>query len=123
MMKPLDLNELVYERDKDGNLLPVTVPVPRLNRTVSFIPLALGEFNELRTKTKTDQTSREEDARMIEDHFTVPKVKAEDLLKAGNFRLIPILIDTLFSYSGIEIGTGEVSEPKELSEDEVEKKK
>jgi len=103
-MAYLKKEDVFFERDSNGNLLPVETQLELLKDkpTVKITPLTKGELSEIVAKTKGDMTSDDTDLDIVIKHCIEPKFSEEDragLKEAGKAMTINAISIAIFSIS------------------------
>lgn len=123
-MALLDKEEMLFERDGKGEIIPKEVVVDRLpdKPTIKILPLTRGEIKAIRAGlSPTGETTEDQDAKILSSKLLEPKITYEELVKYGKQSYVDILVLTILKNSGLNIDIP----PKEsidVAENEIKKK-
>ena len=100
----LKKEDVFFERDNEGNLLPIDVVLETLpdKPTVKVTPLTKGELSEIVTKTQDGSANQDLDVDVIIKHCIQPKFSEEDretLKKTGKAVFTNAIALAIFSIS------------------------
>lgn len=122
-MSYLTKDEILFERDEKGELLPVEATVDRLpsKPNILMTPITRGEFKRIRLGLDTKgNTTEDQDLEIIETHLINPKLTREEIVKAKS-AYIDALVLTILENSGLVIEKNVISAIEGM-EDSVKKK-
>lgn len=97
--------DILFSRDDKGDLVPIWINVPTLKKKIYAIPLAEGEVSRLITSVASEE---DKDAKIIEEKVLKPKLKYDDLVKAGNSQVIKEVVMAILKISGFKMGGGSI---------------
>lgn len=107
-MVMLDKEELLFERDGKGEIIPRVVEIESLPNkpSIKILPLTRGEIKAIRAGlSPSGETTEDQDAKIIEQKVLEPKLSYEELVKFGKSGYIDKIVLTILKYSSLMVDT------------------
>lgn len=104
----LDKEELLFERDGKGEIIPRVVEIESLPNkpSIKILPLTRGEIKAIRAGlSPSGETTEDQDAKIIEQKVLEPKLSYEELVKFGKSGYIDKIVLTILKYSSLMVDT------------------
>mgnify|MGYP001598830457 FL=1 len=107
-MVMLDKEELLFERDGKGEIIPRVVEIESLPNkpSIKILPLTRGEIKAIRAGlSPSGETTEDQDSKIIEQKVLEPKLSYEELVKFGKSGYIDKIVLTILKYSSLMVDT------------------
>ncbi len=94
------------EKGKDRERTVTKTVYDVIRKGILITPLPRGEWVELTSKSKDGETTEDQDTIILEQHLISPKVKADELRKAGKHFLISKIVQKILEFSSLVFEKG-----------------
>lgn len=122
----LDKKASLYDRDENGELVPVEVKLELdendesldeyVEETIKIVPIPRGKIKRLFAKIETADDEKDLDGDLISEHCFVPKYTREEIAHIKP-SLATAIVNTIFRESGLAVGKSKKRAVREAEDD------